>query len=353
MSEIVKKAAKDPIDLKNKGDIHRLLSAAGEKHQSLHGFEEGYSDIVDYIVRITHRIWEEADLGYIYDTYQHDCTVHTAYGISHGVEEVMSSSVALLAGFPDRRLYAEDVIWSGNDEDGFHTSHLIVNTATNLGFSPWGPPTGKGVRYLAIANCFVRGNRISEEWLVRDTAAVVRQLGFDLAEVIRRIARPSPAPTVGETDRLRGQLPPEPYHPHHQGEHIEDFVRSLFHEVWNGRHFNRINETHVPEVSMWIPNHAHIQGPNHVRTYLMGLIAMFPDAHLNVEHLMWLEDGAGYRVAVRWRFTGTHQCYGWYGPATDKRVNLLGISHLHIADGKVRKHYLVFDEVALLAQLAS
>ena len=48
--------------------------------QSLRGFEEQYQDIVDYIVRITHRIWEEADMGYIYDTYSSKVSVHTAYG---------------------------------------------------------------------------------------------------------------------------------------------------------------------------------------------------------------------------------------------------------------------------------
>ena len=42
---------------------------------SMKGFETQYKNIVDYIVRITHRIWEEKDIGYIYDTYAHDCRV--------------------------------------------------------------------------------------------------------------------------------------------------------------------------------------------------------------------------------------------------------------------------------------
>ncbi len=39
--------------------------------KSMRGFEEQYVDIIDYIVRITHRIWEEKHIGYIYDTYKH------------------------------------------------------------------------------------------------------------------------------------------------------------------------------------------------------------------------------------------------------------------------------------------
>ena len=204
--------------------------------QSLRGFEPRYRDIVDYIVRITHRIWEEGDMGYIYDTYLHNVTVHTGYGAFYGVEEVVSGSIAFLAALPDRRMVAEDVIWTGDDEAGFHTSHLIVNTGTNTGYSPWGPPTGRRVGFLAIANCVVKENRIVEEWLVRDTSALLRGLGYDLWEVARETATTQPPQVFGETDRLQGQQPPAPYVLRHdapqadklQELHIEDFVRRTF-----------------------------------------------------------------------------------------------------------------------------
>ena len=46
----------------------------------------------------------------------------------------------------------------------------------------------------------------------------------------------------------------------------------------------------------------------------------------------------GYRVAVRWRLAGTHGRYGMYGKPTGRRVNVLGISHLHVKDDKITKH---------------
>ena len=49
--------------------------SGGERRQSMHGFEDTYVDIVDYIVRITHRIWEDQDVGYIYDTYSPGCFI--------------------------------------------------------------------------------------------------------------------------------------------------------------------------------------------------------------------------------------------------------------------------------------
>ena len=51
----------------------------GPRKHSMKGFEDTYVDIVDYIIRITHRIWEDQDVGYIYDTYAPGCFVHDAF----------------------------------------------------------------------------------------------------------------------------------------------------------------------------------------------------------------------------------------------------------------------------------
>ncbi len=325
-------------------------SRASEPDTAMPGFDPRYRNITDYIVRITHCIWEEGDMGYIYETYTPNCTVHTGYGTSYGVEDVVSGSVAFLAALPDRRLFAEDVIWTGDAENGFHTSHLIINTGTNTGYSPWAPPTGKRVNFLAIANCFVKDNRIGEEWLVRDTSALVRQLGLNPRDVALRtpINRPN---TFGETDRLQGQAPPAPLSPGHGGGPLETFVRELFHDIFNLRRFNKVVTHHDPDAVLYAPNHSQIRGLGNIRTYLLGLIAMFPDFYLSVEHVYWLGNDSEARVAVRWRFWGTHGKYGWYGPPTRRQVEVLGVSHLHLKDERVTRHYLVFDELALLTQL--
>ena len=51
------------------------------KHQSMKGFEDQYKNIIDYIVRITYQIWEEKNIGYIYDTYSKDCRVWDEFGL--------------------------------------------------------------------------------------------------------------------------------------------------------------------------------------------------------------------------------------------------------------------------------
>src|SRR5947209_5059267 len=48
------------IDFVHKGDVIEVMAAAGSsRRQSLDGFLPDYTDIVDYIVRTTHKMWEE------------------------------------------------------------------------------------------------------------------------------------------------------------------------------------------------------------------------------------------------------------------------------------------------------
>src|SRR5580704_1602883 len=49
---------------------------SGKRLQPMRGYEDEYVDIVDWIIRITDRIWEDQAVGYIYDTYRTACRVY-------------------------------------------------------------------------------------------------------------------------------------------------------------------------------------------------------------------------------------------------------------------------------------
>ena len=84
----------------------------------------------------------------------------------------------------------------------------------------------------------------------------------------------------------------------------------------------------------------------------MTLLVAFPDAAVHIDHLYWLgNDAEGYRVAVRWTLQGTHHGPGLYGDPTGRRVNIMGITHYHVKNGKFVEEWTVFDEMALLKQL--
>jgi predicted ester cyclase len=320
----------------NLAELKRLGRFPGK--QDLIGFEPQYENIVDYIVKITHRIWEEGDMGYIYDTYAKNLDLHTGYGTASGSDDVVSGSIAMLAALPNRRSYAKDVIWVGDNASGFHTSHLLLISGTNLGYSTWAPPTGKNVRFYALANCVVKENQIIEEWLVRDTLALVNQLGLDPWEVARK--NPIAAPEVNITSAEPGSA-------------AEQFAITHFEELFNQKHFNVLVRDYALGSSVHVPNYTELSNVADVRAYFLGLMAHFSDLKMTIEHVYSLGDEQGDRVALRWRLTGKHSRYGWYKEPTHKKVSMLGISHLHIHEQKIHKHYFLFDELSVLMQLAS
>jgi hypothetical protein len=98
------------------------------------GFDSEFADITDYILKITEEIWEGRGLATLHRYYSKDIIVRMPSGLdSSGNAGVITGTLATLAEFPDRRLLGEDVIWSGDDEQGFMSSHRILTTGTHTG----------------------------------------------------------------------------------------------------------------------------------------------------------------------------------------------------------------------------
>ena len=211
--ERVTRQPKDSITLQDKFDIQYLRDANGRARQGMQGFNPRYADIVDYIIGVTHEIWEEKGVGKLYDYYANTTRVHSSDGTLYGRDAVLAATLGTLAAYPDRRLYGDEVIWDGDDQQGYYSSHRLVHSGTNRGWSHYGPPTHNKVRYYAIADCLCHNNMVIEEWLVRDELALVHQLGLDPVQTARDMARreaqanPSGQPD-GDIERGVGQLPP-------------------------------------------------------------------------------------------------------------------------------------------------
>ena len=347
-----------PVTTIAKNDISTLMNPGTEKRQPMQGFDEDYVDIVDYIIRSTHKIWDEGGVGLIYTHYMHHATIFTSDGFVYGRDAWFNRTVQRQAAVPDRRPIAHDVIWTGNDQDGYYTSHLVRSLGRNTGYSDYGPPTGKHIARWGIANCLVKENRIVSEWTVGDQMAMIMQLGYDPYELARKHAqRPLPPGThkenYGEVERLQGQLPPPGLENlNRTPEGIEDLVRTTLHEIWNLRMFNRIHERFAENYHCFTVPERMIYGRWDYRTFITSMICAFPDARLFIDHVCWLDDGDGrYRVAVRWNLVGTHLGPSKYGTPTGKRVRILGTTHFHIENETFVQEWCIFDEFALLKQL--
>lgn len=351
-------SATEEITLEGKGDIGECLAPGQERTQSLEGFEECYVDIVDYIIRCTHRIWEENGVGLIYTHYKHNVPIWTTEGVTYGREEVIANTLQTQAAFPDLRLYGDEVIWIGNDQEGFHTSHRITWVGHNTGYSKYGPPTGRKIVRRGIANCFIKGNRVCKEWIARDEMGLVLQMGFNPHELAKRMARKEAArcldrEPLGAIERVAGQGTPKVMSPKTTaGFDIEDFVRRSYHEIWNWRLLNKIDDYYATNALCHTAANRELYGRAALKGFILSLLAAFPDAAINIDHLYWMGNQQdGYRVAVRWTLQGTHEGPGIYGEPSGKRIRVLGISHHLVKDARFVEEWMIFDEFALLKQL--
>jgi predicted ester cyclase len=342
-------------------DTVRGGAERGERRQSMRGFEDTYVDIVDYIIRITHRIWEDQDVGYIYDTYAPGCFVYDDSGAHYGVERVVEGTMQSIHALPDLRSYADDVIWAGTDEEGFATSHRYIVTGHHLGPWEFGPATGRRLNTWGIANCVSRENEIFEEWVLYNMASKLSQLGIDVAAAARAYGNelagtPVVERHLTEVDRLSGGRKPEYYPPGSSSSPFdpEHFARALFHNVYNRRDLSQIDGTHARGVRWKGTSNRAGYGRGEVKGMARSLMATFPDLGMNVDEVYWMGNAdEGYRLSVRWTALGTHRGYGLYGPPTGRRVHLWGISQLYVSNGQVTEVWDLFNEFDVMAQILS
>lgn len=340
------------------GTDHFLLNPRTERVQPMRGFEEQYTDIIDYIVRITHRIWEECSVGLIYDYYRHNSQVMDDYAVIHGRETIVENTIMAISAFPDLRGYADEVIWAGDENVGFHTSHRAVLVGHNTGFSHYGPPTNKKVSYWVIANCVSIENEIYEEWVLYNTTALISQLGFDVFRLARELTPRVDLNAMkdsrsGEPTRLPGLGKP-PVLPPQAGKDfdVEDFVRRAFHEIWNWRLIGKVNDYYVSNVRFHGAGNRELYGTGQLRAYITSMLAMFPNLAHQIDHIYWMgNDQEGYRVSVRWSVEGSHRGPGLYGKPTGKPIFMWGISQLEIRNGKILEEWTLFNEFAVLQQI--
>ncbi len=328
--------------------VERRDSAAAPaaRTQPMKGFEDRFTDIVDYIVRITDEIWQERAIGYIRDTYDPESVVYSSYGVVRTAERVVQSTIAGIAAVPDGDTHHINVAWSGDEEASFYTAHLGFGHATNCGPTVYGPATGRRYVMRFAADCVSRANLIHTEWLVRDAGACVRMLGYDLDEAARAVA----ALPVAEPYFVAAPTAPSRAQPGEQGS-VEEWARDLFATVWNGRRLDKLGAYYAADATVHSGGGRTVLGIPALSTLIVSILASIPDGFLTVEHVCWSEETDGVIVAVRWVLTGSSARGGilGYELPLGKPVFMMGSSHLRLAGPRIVEEWTVFDEVAVMA----
>ena len=345
-----------PLVLSPVGRSFGDLMQEGPRRQDLPGYEPVYRDFVDYIIRCTHRIWEEKNIGLCRTHYSEDCVMHTLAGPQVGCEVVVQNTIGALAMSSDRQVIGEDVIWSDEGDGHLYSSHRIVSSSTHLGDDAMlGPATRLEAGVMTIADCLCRENKIVEEWLVRDNLRAVWQIGGDPQAVAKRQAaadregdQSRHAWREEEIERVRdgGSIEVASDHP---ARLPSDMLRCAFAQDMYGEAANALS----PAAELHWPSNRHGYGRGFWIGCLTQIRAALQKPFFSVDHVaarpLPNDDVA---VAVRWSLAGTHSGAGIWGEPTDRELLVLAISHYRIRAGAIVEDYTVFDELAVLRQIA-
>ena len=351
----------DPVLQVERRDFTQLVPTDRPRAQPMRGFDPEYTDIVDYIVRCTHRIWDERDVGLIYTHYTHNCVVYGTMGTVYNREDMVRDTIQRLVSFPERRGMATQVIWRGDEDEGFYTSHLVTGSGRHTQDGHLGPATGRTFVSRTVADCMIHENKIYREWIVADTLSILLQIGADHHAYADRLAqgmfaRGQLSLDIGENRRMIGQYPPESEADlsiAHTDLERETLV--WMHEVFNRRMFGRLKDVFAPNCQFHGPLMSELYGQAAVIHQTLGLMGSIPDAGFVPQHICSVpsEEG-GTKVAVRWILEGHHLGYGilkHLGEPTGQRLQVMGISHLHYKDGKIVDEWRLYDELALMVQV--
>ena len=319
----------------------------------MQGFDEGFRDLPDYIEKITREIWEERGIGQSLDKYYApDIIVRAPPGITTGNAGVTAATLGTLHEFPDRRLVYEDVIWSGNEVDGFLSSHRLISVMRKQNDGPHGPASGALVRARVIADCVCKANQIVEEWLIRDYASFAICLGSTPRELARELCEQD-LRRVGSVQYFTpGKDIDGPYVAHFDDSAEARRYRDSWETIWGTKTPAAIRDYYALGAAVFVPSGEALNGQEDYDRFVISYLAAFPDAAFKVEHLIVNRDlGQPIRIAMRWSIEATHSGWGRFGEPTGAPIYIMGISHAHVVDGRITMEWIQIDEVTIWKQI--
>ncbi|MEO1220296.1 MAG: ester cyclase [Pseudomonadota bacterium] len=339
-----------------------LLNPVPGRRMELPGFDEEFVDFPDYIVRITDRIWHERRVELCRDYYTQDCVIHTMAGDIIGADTVVANTLATLESFPDRHLNPDNVIWSDDGDGKFYSSHLINSPMTNLGETEFGPATGKRIKVITIADCACRDNRIYEEWLARDYAAMAMQLGHDPQAMAEVQAAKDKAAGFSLIDHhaadcadVMARPLPLAKAPADAASDPEALATYVLGRLWTPNGGGAWLDAYDFRAKTTWPSLRSLYGESEMADAASEVFGCFSDVNFRVDHLARVPylGGAGSDIAVRWTMAAVHSKEGIYGPPTGNRALIIGVTHWRIISGRIAEEVTIWDDIALRRQLAS
>ena len=317
----------------------------------MQNFDPKWLDFPHFIIGITKEIWEDRQISLLETCYAKDIIVRSAGGIKQGCQAVIDDTLAKMAAFQDLKILAEDVIWSGGESQHYLSSHRTVITGTQTGDGVYGPASGRRYYARCIADCAVTAGVFDDEWLVFESSSIVRQLGHDPRDYVRRQIA-----AEGGADRAKRAFTPDQDRP---GPYV---LRGNDNE-WGGKLVDiltRIMRKDIAVIGRMYDRAVRFEHPgghggwswDFAEAAWMGLRSAFPAAKFTVHHVIGNDEtGRQPRAAVRWSLDGKHEGYGRFGAPTGANVHIMGITHADFGPWGVQREFTQVDELAIWKQI--
>lgn len=346
--------------------------------------EDGNFDVVRFVLQTTHEVWDEQRFDRIEEYFAEDFVSYGAEGREFGdLDDLYDYALTRTAAFPDTRVFVDDLLWTGDEERGFETSHSFTVTGTNTGRSQYGEPTSKRLRLTGIANCKIERRdgawKYTEERAEDDPFAVLRACtpgeagtypdppgvdddgrdedagapasatdATDAADVTDERTEPAAATDVSRDRPEPVDAPRDEFDP-------DGYLRDLVDTVWNDRSIGALEQYYAEDVVVEAASGRSLRDVSALRDDVLQRLAAFPDATLEVEDVLVVPTDEGYDSSLAYRITATHDGPSKYGTASGTDVRFTGLINQKIRNvcGEWRVVHVRedFDERRLMRQL--
>ena len=117
-------------------------------------------------------------------------------------------------------------------------------------------------------------------------------------------------------------------------------------DAWNGVNIDSLDSIFDPGFVRSVNQEPDVEGVEGFKKGITDFRTAYPDLKLTIDNEVYGENA----IAVRWTVTGTNTGPGEM-PPTGKAVKFWGESILHLANGKISREIVAYNNQALIEQL--
>ncbi|WP_343554540.1 nuclear transport factor 2 family protein [Pantoea sp.] len=320
----------------------------------LPGFSPQFDSIQQFILTLTHVVWEQKDIGQLADFYATPVVFHTPEKRLTELNDFMRLTLEALHCFPQRQVLTEDILTAREGDTCWYASQRTQARIQHLGDGFFGAPSGKTVWVRTFADRICRDGLVEQEWLLQDRAGILAQIGTNVADFAQHLTqmRQQQNLEMPTPEELEARWAGGP-----DGDDAEGALAGLIERylsMWAGGNSGVVPGVYHPAATLHGPGHSSFTGEQEIGSFLSGYRASFADSETQLHHLVVRRDAnEPVRISLRWSLLSWHDGYGKFGPPSRKPVCISGITHLELRDGVIIREYLGIDELSIWLQLLS